>query len=241
MAITLDTRNTGAKSAGATSLSWTHTLTAAGSSIVIALGTTGDFPIQRMSSANWDDGGTPVAMSKTVNGVSAAQDEGSGAAVGDASFWYLLSPSVTGARTIKLTPTASCELTGGSISFTGVHQSSSFNAASPQKTARGANINPTTDVTGASGEWVVDVVQVNESGAASGTVGAGQTEIANNNNGSATSLGLCSDEVGAATVTMSWTGLTSNNAGTGQVCVSLVPVPAAMPGSFRMPIQIRMG
>lgn len=235
MAITVDSRNAGTNAAGVTSLSWSHTVGASlSNSILIVMGETNHSPNVSMSGVNWDDTGTPAALSKTINSV-AAEVLDTGVSGTWASLWYLLAP-VSGTKTIKITPASSADLMGGSASYAGVAQSGTFNAASPHLTGRGANTNPTTSVTSATGELVIDSLGVGQSGALGTiTVGSGQTQIFQQNIGNFIALGAGSDEAGAATVTMDWTGMTVNTFGTAQVCVSLVPAAGGLTAAEEIP------
>ena len=226
MSIAIDTTSAGTKGAGVNSISWTHTVSASlSNSILTVQATTAKNPINSISTVAWN--GSTTGWSKTVNSVAATQSDSDGGLLALAEFWYLLAPAA-GTFTVLVTPTAGAtEMTGGSASFSGVAQSSTFNAASPQKNARTGSINPTTTVTSATGEMCIDSVCLELVNIPTAVVGAGQTQITNQNNGNFTSMGLGSYEAGAATVVMDWTGLNNaNNVGTGQVCVSMIPAAA---------------
>lgn len=217
---TIDSRNAGAKTAGATSISWTHTVASDANFILVGANTGAGVPVV-VSSVVWDSGGANVALSKTINGVSTeTQDLNNNLKT---SMWWLAAPS-PGAKTILVTAASSCEIEAGSESLK--QCSGAFNAASPQITTRSSGVNPTTTVTSAVGEWVVDTVGSNLAIAGTATVGASQNEIWNQNVGGATSIGCGSDEPGAATVTMDWTGLSGVVNATTQICVSLLPLLA---------------
>lgn len=222
----IDSRNAGAKSAGATSISWTHTVGAGLSGGLLQVGAmTGAAVAVSLSSVVWDSGGANTPLSATVNGVATETTDTS--ANIKASWWWLAAPA-SGAKTILVTAASSCELAAGSSSWSAC--SGTFNAASPQIALKALNTNPTTTVTSAVGEQVIDVIGVNLGGAVTAVVGAGQTQIFNQNNGAATSIGAGSDEVGAATVTMDWTGMNLNTNDTVQISVSLL---AAISAVFR--------
>jgi hypothetical protein len=155
-------------------------------------------------------------------------------------WWWRRNPT-SGSKTILVTIVAVGALTGGSASFSGA--SGEFNLGSPQKATFGPNINPSTLVDTAPGEWVVDVISVSLTGLPTAVVGAGQTQIFNRNNGSGSSIGAGSDEASTGIqTTMNWTGLTSLQAGSGQVCVSLRPlVPYSEVKTKRMSLQQRLG
>ena len=225
MAIVVDTRNNGASGAGVVTLSWSHTVNKSiGNSILVGLASTGSASPPLMSSCVWDDGGENTSLSKTVNGVTAEQLSG-GSGFARASWWYLSAPA-SGTKTIKFTAASSCELAAGSASYGGVSQAASFNGASPQKVQFAADTNPSTAMTSAIEELVVDVVSMSEAAdTGPGVAGSGQTQIFQQDVGTEKSIGFGSDESGAATVTMSWTGIAVNNLGSAQIVVSLIPAP----------------
>lgn len=225
MAIAIDLRSAGANSAGASTISWTHTVGSGLSGGLLQVGTqTGAGAVVAISSVVWDNGGANTALSKTVNGVAATQIDGGNQVEG--GWWWLASPA-SGAKTILVTAASSCELSAGSESVSGA--AGTFNAASPQKAQFASNVNPSTTVTTASGEWVIDLIGGSFLTATdTPVVGAGQTQIHSHNQGAATSYGAGSDEaaVGVTTV-MSWTGITTNTADSVQVSVSLLPAQSS--------------
>lgn len=98
---------------------------------------------------------------------------------------------------------------------------------------------PSLTVTSATDEMVVDCVTDNHIAGSSdtGTAGGGQTKIYGISAGTSNHSGFASDEAGAATVSMDWTGVTVTNRW-GQVGVSLAaaatgPAPAGRPMLFR--------
>ncbi len=117
-----------------------------------------------------------------------------------ADIWYLLNPPALTAKQLLATWSAGAIVgASGSASYDGVAQTSTFNAASPQR-ANGSSTSISLAVTSATGEMVVDsVVSFNPS---SLTVGGSQTQIANHTN--TLKMGS-SDQAGAGTATMAWT------------------------------------
>jgi hypothetical protein len=127
MAVTADARQSGAMTSGATSISWTMTISALlSNSIIIVCATTGAVTAVQVSGVNWDDTGTPQALTNKGRIVDANNSC-------YAEIWYGLSPS-SGTKTIKVSTGTSCEITGESSSYYNVNQSIPFNAASPQTT-----------------------------------------------------------------------------------------------------------
>ena len=195
MAIAVDSRQSGTNSAGASTLSWNHTLGVISNAILLVQTGCG---LNTITSIQWDALGTPVGLA--VKGKQASASVQS-------EIWFLLSPAVTGTKSIKITYGASVVCTSGSSSYSGVGQATPFNAASPQgATASTGTI--TVAVTSAVGELVVDSVVDPEFSVADTLVPSGsQTTIYNITNGG-NNAGGASDQAGAASVTMSWTGVT---------------------------------
>jgi len=189
--------------------------------------------LNTITSVQWDALGTPVSLTQKGKQASAS---------GQSEIWFLKSPSVTGTKSIKITYGASVVCTSGSSSYSGVDQTTPFNAASPQG-ATNTTGTITVAVTSATGELVVDSVFDPEFSVADTLVPSGsQTTIYNITNGG-NNAGGASDQPGAASVTMSWTGVT----GSGDwdtVGVSMVPaassVPVVLPRSA-VPMQQRRG
>lgn len=118
---------------------------------------------------------------------------------GNAGF-YLIAPA-TGANNVVTTWAATMdEVVSGSISMTGVHQTTAIGTAA---TANGTSATPSVNVSSASDELVVDNVYYGHT--ASATAGAGQTKQWERLNIGTYSSGTGSTETGAATTTMSWT------------------------------------
>lgn len=95
---------------------------------------------------------------------------------------------------------AAQEFVLGASSWHNVHQSSPLGTAATA--TGGSSTTPTVNVSSATGEVVVDMLEVDNG--VTMTVGAGQTQRWQFRQASHTSGG-CSSEAGAATVTMSWT------------------------------------
>jgi hypothetical protein len=227
MAIARDSISAGVAAEGISELSWSHTVGSASNRMLVVCAAVSLNTTPTVTGVVWDSGGADTPLSNTVNSVAASQVNG-GDGFSTAYLWYLLAPA-SGTKTIKVTANTACEMNTGAESLSGVHQSSTFNAASPEGNSRASAINPTTTVTTANGEWVIDSVSMSLAGDVSPTVGASQDVIYSTSVGPNTSNGFASDEsAGGATTVMDWTGLeVSQNAGTGQICVSLVPAASA--------------
>ncbi|MGH9260916.1 MAG: hypothetical protein ACRD08_13630, partial [Acidimicrobiales bacterium] len=117
-------------------------------------------------------------------------------------LWYLVNPPV-GTANVTLTASASRNLSGGAMTFTGVHQTTPV--GTPDSVGGQSNSTSVT-VSSATGEMVVDVVaQRDPSTMGTLTVGPGQTERYRRDHTNTNMRIAGSTEAGAASVTMSWT------------------------------------
>lgn len=192
-------------------------------------------PARTVTGINWDDAGSPAAM--TQNGTRLFQ-------LARADIWYLIAP-VPGSKTIKVTYSGSGECAAGSSSWFGVDQLTPFNAASPQNGGdRVVNFQPNVTVTSAVGEQVIDCVTdaYNAAGTEDAPAqGSGQTKNYGLSIGSNASSYASSDEPGAASVVMDWTGYQSTSNGDWAiVAVSFRPAPPSGI-SARFAVTQRMG
>lgn len=126
--------------------------------------------------------------------------------------WYLVNPP-EGAHTVAVTYGSSA---GGKRSAIAIAFDDAYQGGNPcgNRTNSGSNNGsaPSVNVASATGETVVDVVQVrNTTANPTATVGAGQTERVNQAYDAAEHLVLFSTEPGAATVTMSWSLSANSN------------------------------
>ena len=163
--------------------------------------------------------GTPVAPSAAKWGGSGGTDltiigvSTNFATFGHMSQWRLVAPSASTTTLYVSWPSNQDETAIGGASYTGVDQTTPLGT---QASATGAPISTaaTVDVSSAAGELVVDVVAFldNSGNITSLTAGAGQTarvDIDLVGGLDFESFGM-SEEAGAATVTMSWTGTGTN-------------------------------
>lgn len=209
MAIAFDAASNAQYTAGSGgTLTWSHTCT--GTNLVLWV------------SATISTGGNSTITGITYNGV--AMTEVSGSPINSTSIetsgWILIAPA-TGTHNIVATINAfdnnfSCV----AASYTGVHQTT---ATGTPATATGAVSTITVDVSSASGEVVVDGVGVNDPTWA-WTAGAGQTARTSYADPAGFDSSALSEEAGATTVTMSWTGTPALWATIG---VSLKPASAS--------------
>jgi len=171
--------------------------------------------------------GAPVNFTNmTYNGIALTRILGvTGADDVRAELWYLINPPV-GTFDVRLTASASRNLAGGAMTFTGVHQTTPIGTPD---SAGGQSNSTSVTVTSAPGEMVVDVVAQRDPGTM-GTLTAGPLPQAEQYRRDHTNTNMRiagSTEVGAASVTMSWTfTLDPRHA---QVAVPLKPSGAAPP------------
>jgi hypothetical protein len=198
-AITFDAASVQAGSAsGSTSLTWSHTVTSAGSDRILIVGVGVD---QNQTCCATVTGVTYGGVSMTL--VPGGTSTRSGATRSE--LWYLLNPPA-GANNVVVTLSGSADVRAGATSYTGVNQSTPFGTAA---SATGDSSTASVNVSSAAGELVVDHASL-ESTSAYFTVGAGQTlrYASHGSDGSGGSNNNApiggSSEPGAATVTMSW-------------------------------------
>lgn len=225
MAIAIDSRQSGTYTTGASSLSWSHTVGSISNGILVVGSGEASGSNFNVSSVVWDSGGANTALSNTVNGTAARKNDT--ATQGWAELWYLLAPA-SGTKTVKVTYGGSTAGGTGSVSLSGVAQSSTFNASSPQTSSGSDPTQPSLTVTSSSGEWVIDCVDDNKNTNGDAlTNGASQNLISTQGSGSTgVTMGMSDESSGGASVTMSWTGVTTS-APWSQVAFSLLAAGAA--------------
>ncbi len=213
----ITTGNTSAamsSSAGASSLTWSHTV-ASGSNgmLIVNVAVNSDVGVSSVSY-----GGTALTRLGTVTNP--------GGSLVTSEIWYLAAPAV-GTANVVVTLAGSDTLAAGATNFYGVDQTTPFGTF---VSATGSGGAPTVNVTSAAGEVVVDAAVFRARNTA--TVGAGQTQLWVQGTGTSGSdtAGAGSTEAGAATVTMSWT---SSGSGTGEWATGAVALrPAPMTGGI---------
>lgn len=115
---------------------------------------------------------------------------------------YGLVAPATGANNVVVTASEACDvLTCGSLSWFGVHQSSSYGTAA---TATGTSTTPSVDVASATGEIVVAHASAGEQTPA--IFASADTERWEISGGAGNIVSGGASQTGAATVTMDWTG-----------------------------------
>jgi hypothetical protein len=203
--VTVDVRTDGLQTSGATSLAWNATITGGlTNSVLVGCGTTGAGTARRITTFAWDAAGTPVAMTN----LGFIEEPGLNCY---AEIWLLKAPA-SGTKQVKITPAASCEITGGSASYQWVNQTTPWNAGSPQTATHsgGGATSSSLSVTSALHEMVISCLV--ENGGSATTAAAGQTIIHNENVGSSQHSGISSDAAGASgTVTMTYNAITIGN------------------------------
>lgn len=194
-AVTYDTVSSASTStSGASSLTWSHTVTSAGSNRLLVVGVASD------------DNTPRTVSSVTYNGVNLTQVPGGTADnLARVDMWYLVNPA-TGANDVVVTLSGSTEFSAGATSWTGVDQTTPLGTASA--TAGHSSSVSLSGVSSAADEFVVDVVAI-DSSSATITSDVSQASRWERGGGEATAGGLNvvggqSTEAGAASVTMSW-------------------------------------
>jgi uncharacterized repeat protein (TIGR01451 family) len=191
--------NTG--TATASSLTWSHTVGAAGTNRILIVGVSiRNNSSQTVSSVTYAGTGLTL-VGQTTNNTNARVE-----------IWRLIAPA-TGANNVVLTLSAAARFVGGAASFTGVSQTPAL-ALGTYFSATGNTTSPTVNVTSvASGQLVIDTIANSNlaTGSALPCAGAGQTQRWSNrtSNGTAgnNTPGAGSTEPapsGGGTVTMSW-------------------------------------
>ncbi len=179
---------TGASSAA--TLSWQHTIGSASNRILIVGVAIGGSTSPTVSSVTWNGTALTQVTSGSVNGTNCR-----------AEMWYLLNPGTGVGKTITVTLSGSARFTAGAVVFAGVHQTTPFDTFS---SATGNSTAPSVAATSAATDVVIDVLAA--AGTPTATAGAGQTsEWTQVTSGGTNVRGAGSIEVGAASVTMSYT------------------------------------
>lgn len=137
-------------------------------------------------------------------------------------MWRIVAPA-TGAQTVSGTWATSVRWKMAAITYTGVDQTTPLGTAVTATTTLGTSV--TVDISSASGELVISGV-LNNDGTTALTQGAGETERFEDNSGANDVAIAGSDEAGAATVTMSYSGSNDRWATIG---APLKPVSASVP------------
>lgn len=184
MAIAYDD-DSGGVAGSASSLTFSHTCT--GSDLLLLVGVSlYNLNGATISSVTYNS----VAMTLVDTAVNSSRR---------ASLYRLVAPS-TGANDVVITLSASeFDIVGGSMSFTGVDQTTPLGTAA---TANGNSTAPSVNVSAATDDLVAAILCIEHSGTLS--VGAGQTSRYSNIGGAGFIKGAGSTEPGAATTTMSW-------------------------------------
>jgi hypothetical protein len=216
MAVTFDAvgPSSAGTSATGTSLTWSHTCTGSNRLLVVgvAVGTTS-------SDASF-------VTTATYNGVamtSASKVHSNNQTNGYIQMFYLVNPA-TGSNTVAITNNVSCDLAGGSVSFTGADQSTPLGTP---VTNFGDGTSGSVSVPTNVGDMVIDAT-CNGSGFSSG--GSTQTNrwLINDNSNSAAGNGASSTAAGVAgSVSMGYTGFSSDWWGLIGINIKQVTAPPA--------------
>jgi subtilisin-like proprotein convertase family protein len=202
-AITIDAvseGNTGSTAVG--SLAVPHTVGASGTNRILVVGVnifSGSTPFPTVS--------TMTYAGQSMSFLTGVTDAGARIR---SEMWYIKAPT-TGTNDIVITFSANAVAVAGGMSYTGVDQTTPVGTAA---TAQGSGTAPSVVVSSAPGELVLDTVGIrqNTGGTQTLTAGSGQQERYNDVSGTSSNsnvVGAGSEEVGAASVTMSWTAFSS--------------------------------
>src|SRR5713226_4205029 len=184
------------------SLTWAHTV-GTGADRVLVVGVTIRDGNVSVSAITY--GGTALTRLGFQNGAGNANR---------AEIWSLKAPA-SGTANVVVSISGARDLVGGSISFTGVDQTTPFGTFVG---AQGTSATPSVTASSATAEIVVDTLAT-DGDAVSATVGAGQTQRWNIRTGPAggNAIGAGSTKPGATSVSMKWTLGASKQWGMGAV------------------------
>ncbi|MDQ2977360.1 MAG: right-handed parallel beta-helix repeat-containing protein, partial [Acidobacteriota bacterium] len=178
-------------SSNQTTQTWSHTV-GAGSNRILIVGVSFKNGAANVNSITY--GGTALVS------IGSRTDAGTNTKI---EIWKLVAPA-SGTANIVVTLSAAKRIVAGSVSFTGVDQTTPNGAFASNV---GSNNTPTVNVASAVGELVIDTLAT-QGDASPATVSVGQTQRWNRTTGANDGnevLGGGSTKPGAATVTMSWT------------------------------------
>jgi hypothetical protein len=207
LSITQDSVSSAATSTvGSNTLTFSHTVGSGSNTILIV--EIADRNASAVSSVTY--GGVALTQLASEQGV---------ASTTQVDIWYLKSPTA-GTANVVVTLGASHEFVAGATSFFGVDLTTPFGTP---VVAQGSTGSPSATISSATGEVILDAVS--SKGIASSTVGTGQMQLWNLENGSTSSdaWGASSTKAGAASVTMDWTTTSSSWA---QIAVAIKPAAA---------------
>jgi hypothetical protein len=193
--------NTG--SAGATSLSWNHTVGASiANSAIVVTGQLSNASGSDISNVQWDAAGTPVGFTKFGSVIDSA-------GFAHTAQWLLKSPA-SGTKQVKITAAASAQISGGAASFSNVDQTTPWNPAGPQTNIGSTSPQPSLVVTSGVNELAIASVADDENttnDALTVSASSGTTTTINNDS---IGVGLLSGRgdyaPGASSVTFTYAG-----------------------------------
>ncbi len=195
-----------------TSLTWSHTV-GSGTNRILIVGVS----LVR---------GDATVSSVTYGGVSltsigALSDSGNNTRM---EMWKLVAPTA-GTASIVVTLSAAKRIVGGAVSFTGVNQTVPHGTFASNSLSGGGSSTPSVNVSGASGELVIDTLAT-QGDADPATASQTQQWSRDTSSGSgADVIGGGSTKAGASSVTMSWTLSRNRPWSIGAVSLKVAPVP----------------
>lgn len=206
----------GGNVSGATTTTFNHVVSSTSTNVLLIVTVKQDAG-GATTSVKWDNAGTPESL--TLNGSSTT-------GTCRTEIWYLKNPTARGTKQIAVAWSGAHDGQASAITFTNVHQTSTFNAASPQTASGASGSDPSLSITSAVGEVTIDcAVQDLASSGTQPIKGTAQNWIGSELNTNATTIegGGSWRESAAASVTHTWTMKAASGAWC-QVGVSIKPI-----------------
>lgn len=222
--ITFDAASNSTYQTAQSTYSWSHTCT--GSNRYLTVG------ISMLSVG----GSSVTGITYSGIALSLIKAQASGAGAIRSELWGLVAPA-TGSNTIAVTLSASLDSAAGAVSYTGVEQTTPYEAANSATATNVGAADATVNVTTiANNDWTFDNVATDDTAI---TVGAGQTSR-NNVTGTLGSGAMSSEgpKTPAGSVTMSWTNVDALKTWA-IVAAGLRPVAAGTAPPIRGPFDTR--
>lgn len=198
MAVTVDIRSAGAKTAGATSLDMTHTVSSGlTNSILVADPTTGSPSTVGVSTVFWDPAGVnePLAFRNDVSDANC-----------NALVWDKVNPTPGSGKILRVNPASTCEITVSAASYQFVNQATPWRGSTwptANNTPSSGSPQPSVTVTTVAGDMVHGCVFSNENSSDDTfTATGGATLVGSQNVGAGKHSGGAADLLAAGTSTV---------------------------------------
>lgn len=216
----------GAFTAGAAFVAFSHTLGAGLQNPYLVVAGAQDANANS-TGTNWDNLGTPQALIRKGGAVTGSCRS---------EIWGVAAPTGSGTKQVRIDWSGTHDGAFGAVSYTGVHQTVPWNAASPQTNTAANGTSIALGATTLPGEMAVSAIVQDYAGstgtlpakdAGSSYISAGQC--------SASSIGVGASDQAATTTTTTFTWTVPNNGGLAIVVASL----AAAPSSYVQRVNLR--